>query len=522
MALTDTRPSTEQDAPVDDARVAPSPVEELIGSGDHLLIGRLYLGFSLLFLALAALGATLGGIDNLTEDGLLGLPDALVSSSLTAMVLMGVLPLLVGLGIYVVPLQVGSPAVAFPRAAALSLWGWIVSAGIFAVGVALDGGVVGFDTDGARLSSVSMATMMASLSLGMVCVATTVLSHRPLGMGLSKVPFFAWSMLVAAPLWIVTFGSAIAHVALGQVADADAPALAVAFEGGIDWFLRAPSAYMFAIPVLGIAADVAAKNVGRRIKAYGLVQGLIGAYAVLSFGVWTQVPGALQNFIWIGWVLLAALPVLGLLGALADNLRHGRPTVSAALIGSLVAFLLILGGVLAAALQGLDTAGSGTLFGFDSRGFEASQGYFLMGAALVGGLAGLAHWSRRIFSAPSPEAQGKGAVTAALLGAGLLATVQMVEGLAGANDQSVTAEVMAGLIAVGAGLVLLAALGGLGMTLSAAKAGASAPDSDDDTGMTLEWGAAGAPVAGVERELEYVNSPYPLSDLRGETDEERA
>ena len=41
---------------------------------------------------------------------------------------------------------------------------------------------------------------------------------------------------------------------------------------------------MLAIPALGIPADVVAKNVGRRIQAYGLVQGFIAAYAVLSFG----------------------------------------------------------------------------------------------------------------------------------------------------------------------------------------------------------------------------------------------
>jgi heme/copper-type cytochrome/quinol oxidase subunit 1 len=153
---------------------------------------------------------------------------------------------------------------------------------------------------------------------------------------------------------------------------------------------------------------------------------------------------------------------------------------------------------------------------------EWAQGFFLFGAALVGGLAGLSHWSRRIFNAPAPEGQGKGAVTAALLGAGLLGTTYLAEGVAGSNGQSLTAEVFAGLVAVGGLLVLLAALAGLGMTVSAARTGADQPDPDDDTGLTLEWAPAGPPVAGVEQELAYVNSPYPLADLRGDTDEERS
>jgi hypothetical protein len=131
----------------------------------------------------------------------------------------------------------------------------------------------------------------------------------------------------------------------------------------------------------------------------------------------------------------------------------------------------------------------------------------------------VAHWSRRLVAAPAPEAQAKGAITAVLAGSGLLASAYLVEGLAGANDQSLTAEVLAALVAVGAVLMLLGALGGLGMVLSAARSGAEHPDPDDDGGLTLEWAPAGGPVAGVAQDLAYVNSPYPLLDLRGDEEE---
>jgi len=523
MALTETRPATDPAGSVaDDTRTGPSQIEELIGSGDHLTIGRLYIGFSLLFMALAAAGLALAGVDSLSEDGLLGLTDALWSSSLVALVMMGALPLLLGLAVYIVPRQIGSAAIAFPRAAALSLWAWVVGAGIFAVGVALGGGVSGTDLEGAQLSSLSLGVMMAALSLGAICVATTVLSHRPIGMGLSKVPFFAWSMLVATPVWILTFGSTGAHIFLGWISEADALGLAEAWANGISWFLRVPSVYMLAIPALGIAADVVAKVAGRRIRQYGMVQGFIAAYAVLSFGAWTQTPRALQTFLWIGWVLLAAVPVVALLGVLGDTLRRGSPSAATSLIGSFLVFLLILGGVLAGALQALDTAGSGSLFGFDTMALEWAQGFFLFGAATTGALAGLAHWSPRIFGAPAPEGQGKGAVTAVLLGSGLLATAYLAEGLAGANEQSLGTEVFGALLAIGGALVLLGAVAGLAMTLSAARVGFDVPDPDDDTGLTLEWAPPGLPVAGVAQELAYVNSPYPLLDLRGDDDEERA
>ena len=520
MALTQTRPSTEQSGSVSGGDpAAPSGFEETIGSGDHLVVGRLFVGFSFFYLALSALGLLLAGIDGLSEDGLLGLPVALWSSAPVAFVLLGAIPLLLGLAIHVVPLQVGSPAIAFPRAAALSLWGWVVSSGIFLVGVALDGGIGGEDLESSRLSSVALGGVMVSLSLGAVCVATTVLSHRPLGMGLSKVPYFSWSMLVAAPVWIMTFGSMAAHVFLGRISLADAPGLLERWVDGMAWSMRVPSIYMVAIPALGLAADVAAKSVGRRVSPYGVVQALIAAYAVFSFGAWAQTPRALQTVLWVLWVLVAAVPVMGVLGAVLDTLRRGRPTGSSALAGALLVFLLLLGGVLSGALQGLDTAGKGQLFGFDTAALELAQTYFLFGAALLGAVAGLANWSRRIYGAPGAEGQAKGVLAASLLGAGLLGTMFLAEGIAGAAEQSMSTELLSALAAAGGLLVLLASLGGMVFAGGASRAGSSRPDADDESGLTLEWSVVGS---GDQRTLEYVNSPYPLLDLRGDADKERS
>lgn len=521
MALTQTRPPTEESGPASDAAgSAPSGLEAVIGSGDHMVVGRLFIGFSLIFMALSALGLMLAGVDGLGDDGLLGLPSALWSSAPVALVLLGAVPLLLGLAIHVVPLQVGSPTIAFPRAAALALWGWTVSSVIFLVGVALDGGIGGEDLESSRLSSVALGGVMVALSIGAVCVATTVLSHRPLGMGLSKVPFFSWSMLVAAPVWIMTFGSTTAHVFLGRLSQADAPGLLERWVDGMAWSMRVPSIYMIAIPALGIAADVAARSVGRRISPYGAVQALIAMFAVFSFGAWSQTPGAVQTVLWVLWVLVAAVPVMGLLGAVLDVLRRGRPSASAALAASLLVFLMLLGGILAGALQGLDTAGKGQLFGFDTASLEVAQTYFLFGAALLGGVAGLSNWARRIYSAPTPDGQAKGMLATALLGAGLLATLFLAEGIAGAADQSMSSELISAIAAVGGLLLLLSALAGVAATIGAARVGSSRPDAGDDSGLTLEW--TPGIVAGSQMDIAYVNSPYPLLDSRGDADEERS
>ena len=524
MALTETRPETHSDVDADVAVGAstPSPIERLLGTGDHRTIGRSFITLSLVTSLVSAAGLALAGIDGLSDDGLINAPASLWTSSLVGLVLLGALPLLLGLAINIVPQQVGSPAVAFPRAAALSLWGWLIGAVIFIVSVVLDGGVGGTDNDAARLGNVAMGLVLVAISLGSITVATTVLSHRPLGMGLSKVPLFSWSMLIAAPIWTLTLASVAAHVLLGQISQANAPGLAEGFAAGIAWFLAAPAVYMLAIPVLGIVGDAVAKSSGRRIVSYGRFQALIAAYGVLSFGAWTQTPRAVQTFVWVGFVVLAALPVLGVIGGVADTLRRGKVAVSPGLLGGVLALLLVLGGILAGALQGLDSAGSGTLFGLDLVMLHWAQALFLVGAAMAGALGGLAFWSRRLFGADAASS-ANGAVLATFLGGGLLGVLYVLQSiLARDGAEGLASEAFGVIVAIGAALLALGALAGLATVLAASKAGAAADSADDPDGLTLEWVdpvVADSPLR--DYDIAVVRSPYPLLDLRdGGSDEE--
>ena len=517
MALTETRPTTDTGDDAVEQRPAPSVVERVIGTGDHLSIGRIFILCSLALGALSLVGLAVFGIDAATGNDLLGGAAGMVlASSAFGLVVGCVLPLLLGLAIYIVPLQVGSPALAFSRAAAAALWTWVVGAVVFAVSVGLDGGIAGADTDAARLGNLAAGMMMAALGLAAVCVLTTVVTHRPLGMGLARVPFFSWSMLVAAPVWILTLGASVGGVVLGQVSRLNAPGLAINYADQVSWAWRAPSVYMLAIPVMGIAADVTAKAAGRRISNHGMAQGFIAAFGVLSFGAWAQLPTASNNIIWNGWVVAAALPVLGLLGLLLDTLRRSRPSFTAATLSVPLSLLLVLGGVLAASLEAVDSAGSGFLFGFDNALLDSAQLFFLASAALAGAFGGLAYWSDKIWGG-SKESSAKAAVTAALLGGGLLATAVGVQGILMRSDSSdgLGNEIFGVAVAAGSGLLALGVLSALAGVLGAARSGADGPVEPDATGLTLEWFTASPPVTGNFTEtLPTVASPYPLLDLR--------
>lgn len=520
MTMTETRPTSDPGSAVDvDAPVEPTAVEKVLGSGEYSTIGRGFVIGSLVGLAISAAGLAVAAIDRTTDDGLFGAPSGLWIGSLVGLALLGAAPLLIGLGISVVPRQVASAAIAFPRAAALALWSWVLAGLIYIVGVLLGGGIGGTDIDGARLTNLSLGVILVALSIAASCIATTVLSHRPLGMGLSKVPFFSWSFLVAAPVWILSFASAAAHVYVGQISQAPPARLDLGFQSGIAWLFAAPGVYMLAIPVLGIAADIVANTAKRRIGPYGVLQGLIAAYAILSFGAWTQVSAARQTVIWVLIVVIAGLPVLAVLGGLGDTVRRGgKPSAGPAFVAALVALLLILGGVLVAALQALDTTGKGYLWAFDVSALQWAQGVFLISAALVGGFAGLGHWSRQVFGSDAAT-KFSGSAISVLVGGGLLATILAVQGIATADSRDgLAAGLFYAVVTVGAALV---ALGGLSGIAAAVAAGSRTDSIDPEDGLTLEW----APPVDVnsgygEDQPEYVLSPYPLLDRRGDAGEE--
>lgn len=519
MALTETRPETLEEGGAVEAPVELSAIERAIGTADHLAVGRLFIGFSLAMLGVSAAGLVASGLDGLSSDGLFGLSVAFPTSSLVGLVVAGVMPLLLGVAYCIVPLQVGSPSLSFPRAAALSMWAWLISTVIFFISVAMDGGIGGADLEAARLGSIALGAMLASLGLASVCVATTVLTHRPLTMRLPRVPLFSWSMLVASTIWIVSIGSAFAHVVLGYVGKYNAAGLAEAFDGGIAWFFRAPSVYMIAIPLLGIAGDAVAKAAGVRFVRYGFVQGLIAGFGVLSFGAWAQTPRSLQTVLWVLFVMLAAIPVLGLIGEVAASLRRGRVSGDPAVIGVLVGLLVLLLAVLAGAAQAIDTTGTGTLFGLDVALIESAQTMLAVTAGALGAVAALSLWSRRIWGTPTAGGAELGAVAAVLVGGVLAGVVYLVQGVARADGGAgLSSEFVNAVLAVGAGVFLLGVMAQLLAVFGAATADEIA--SDDESGLTLEWRTYTVRSDGAfEEDLPVVATPYPLLDERTASDD---
>lgn len=512
MAITDTRPETGTDLAVAPSMV-PAPVS-ILGSGDHTSIGLVYIIASVLFGVAAWIAISLTHIHSVSATFLSDSTTAiLASSSRVGIVLLAIVPLFLGIGTYVVPLQVGARTIAFPRAAAAALWAWLLTSGIFIVANAIRISNPGEKAD--SLEVLAALGIIASLLLGTVCLLTTIVALRSPDMSIDRVPMTSFAMLVGGAVWILTLPVIAALVLLswidfrygnGTLAGPDIASVRLAD------LLGQPQIYAFAVPGLGIVADVVATLTGSRLAQRGLLLTGIGAFGVLSIGVWAipaLYPEASEQIPWQAMGLLQVLPVLLLLAGLGAALKAGRPRPLGALGLALVSMLLLLLAVVAGALivvTPLQLRATGA--------FSTGQAVLVLAAAFAAAIAGLAYWGPKMTGRMPADGIAKlGALV--VLGGGALGGLPMCvvgfstkfTGLSGSTDALRWISVVGTLLLA---LALLLSLAGL---LSGVRRGAPAADADAwGTGQTLEWDYPSPPVVGAAVDLPFVRSAEPLLD----------
>ena len=141
---------------------------------------------------------------------------------------------------------------------------------------------------------------------------------------------FAWSMLVAGAMWLLTLPVLVGVLALMYV-DHRHGRLTFGENAGmygrIVWAFRHPQVYAFAVPVLGIAGDVLAVTARTRQAFRGVAMGAIAAFGAFGFGAFVQLSvyaDAVKQPAYIGMSLFAVVPVLLLLALWADLFRRGK------------------------------------------------------------------------------------------------------------------------------------------------------------------------------------------------------
>ena len=541
MTVTEAPRDVSDAAAVDTEPVSPTGLAALVGSGDPRSIGKLYVGTSLLFLLVAGVTGILVGFEQVDVDK----PDNILSSDVLAQVVtlhsisglfLVVLPLLLGLALAVVPLQVGASTVAFPRAAAASYWSFLVGGGLLLAGYAANGGPYGGETDAVALFIAAFVLLLVALSTAAVCVATTVVALRAPGMTLRRTPLFSWSMLVAGTVWLLTLPVLAAVMVLAYVDLEYGSSELVGGPGGlynrILWVFWQPAVYAFAIPALGIIADVVPVFAQRRLQRHGAAMFLIGAFGALSIGAWTQVgfttfdPEAdivpwMFELPWIVVSVAIVLPVLGLLGLWSATLAAGKPKLGSPLLFSLGAGAMLLVGAaagIATAIEDLELA---------LTTWQSAQTYAVLLAALAAGFAGLAFWAPKLYGNLVPENTARLVATLLPIGTFVLVVPYAIAGVLNQPrlldvseasledvDELGTVETLNLVSAIGGAVVVGAAVLGILAVLGARASRREGPGDDPWNGHTLEWATSSPPPVGNFASLPEITSEAPLYDAR--------
>ncbi|MCB1038059.1 MAG: cbb3-type cytochrome c oxidase subunit I, partial [Acidimicrobiales bacterium] len=361
MAVTETPPETVEAASAaatSAPRSQPSGLAAVLGSGDHKTIGRLYVLSSLLLGAGVLVLGLLFGVEAVKPETWDVFSSAHAMQLFTllrvATVFLLAFPLVIGVALVVVPLQVGAHTVAFPRAAAASYWGWLLGSILLIASYIADGGPFGTSAQGIDLWIAALGLVVVSLLVAAVSLATTVLALRAPGMTLDRTPLYAWSVAVAAVMWLVTLPVMVGFLVLMYVDHRHAGVSlgsSSSLYGALSWIFRNPQIYVVAIPVLGFVGDVVSTSAGTRSKGRGLAHTAIGIFGTVSFGAFLAVPSthAVESVLMIVLALVAVVPVLAIGALAADSVRRGKIKVNPGLAYALASLVALLLGTVAGA-----------------------------------------------------------------------------------------------------------------------------------------------------------------------------
>ncbi len=506
-------------------------------STDHKVVGRLYIGSGLFGMLGGLVLAVLVAVERIDADAYQIFNDAtatqIVSVARNLLTYGGVVPLLFGLMVAVVPLQIGSRAIAFPRLAMGSFWMWLTGLGMMIASIIGNGGPGGGNGDLVDLYLAAFIVLLLGLMMAATSLVVTILTSRAPGMGILRAPLMTWSSLVCSIAVLLTVPVLIG-TSLYVYVDHRYSRLGFGGNKGVNtwigWALSQPFTYLLAIPALGFVLDVvpvlSRQRLAQRTAAFVAV-GLVGISAVSAVTQTTvTLPWGGDGFFsglgtkiadLLPFVLLNVVPVLGLLGVLGLSLltlKEGKPVIAAPLAFVLVGLLGIVLGAATHIISGVEDAGlRGTIFETGSY-VSITFGAFIVGAGA------LCFWGPKLWGRRIADKAALPLVVLALGAIGLGSLPYMVAGFADHPAALLNGFSYDGpqalwnvLTSVGFTLMLIFAAA---FTALAAKSFTSGEAAGDDPwdGTTLEWATSSPPPPDNFVELMVVNSATPLADLK--------
>jgi len=315
MAITTDRPDVV-------ARTAVPPMPErssfvrnavrVLTTTDHKVIGNLYFVATMGWFVIGGLMALFIRAE-LFVPGLQVVDNPEVFNQLftmhgTVMLLMFATPLFAGFANALVPLQIGSPDVAFPRLNMLAFWLFLFGSLIVVGGFLTPGGAASFGWFayqplagpthspglGGDLWVIGLAVTGFASIFGAVNFITTIVCMRAPGMTMFRMPIFTWTVLVTSILVLVVF-PVLAAALFGMAADRmfgwhifDPEYGGAMLWQHLFWFFGHPEVYIIALPFFGIISEVIPVFSRKPLFGYKTLVLATMAIAALSVSVWAH------------------------------------------------------------------------------------------------------------------------------------------------------------------------------------------------------------------------------------------
>jgi cytochrome c oxidase subunit I len=423
---------------------------------DHKLIGKRYVVTALIFLCLGGLSALLMRLQLGTPENKLVSPDLynqLFTMHGSTMMFLFAVPVMETIGVYLVPLMIGTRAVAFPRLNAFSYWVylfggamlWIAffvnsgpDAGWFSY-VPLAGPQYGIGKRSDIWAQMITYTEVSGLAVAVANIVTIFKMRAP-GMTLDRIPLFVWASLVtslmiifAMPAVMVSSTMLILDRLVGTHFFNWAEGGDVLLYQHLFWFFGHPEVYFIFIPATGIISAIIPTFARQKMFGYpGLVLALFGT-GFLAFGLWvhhmfvTGLPRLGESFFTASSMAVAipsGLQIFCWIATLWDGkLKFGTPLLF--VFGFILNFVIGgLTGVMLASVP-IDTQVHDTYF------VVAHFHYVLVGGAVFPLLGGIYYWFPKFYGRLLDERLGRWNFWLAMVGFNLTFFPMHILGLMG-------------------------------------------------------------------------------------------
>ncbi|RQO72848.1 cytochrome c oxidase subunit I [Aquitalea sp. FJL05] len=245
------------------------------------------------------------------------------------MVFGAIMPAFTGLANWMLPLMIGAPDMAFarmnnwsfwllPPAMALLLLSFVVPGGAAAAGWTLYAPLSVQLGMGMDLTIFAIHILGVSSIMGAINIVVTIINLRAPGMGMMKMPMFAWASLITAYL-IIAVMPVLAGAVTMVLTDRHFGTHFFNAAGGGDpilyqhvfWFFGHPEVYIMALPAFGIVSQVIPTFARKPLFGYTSMVYATSSIGVLSFMVWahhmfvTGMPATAQLFFMYATMLIA-------------------------------------------------------------------------------------------------------------------------------------------------------------------------------------------------------------------------